>query len=107
MYRPTSGLDSPRFVGIRTFMRLPHVTDVSQCDAFVVGVPVDTGATFRVGARFAPEAIRMSTVMLRPHHPHHRTGICDRISVADAGAVAVLPGLTEETIERITEHLVG
>ena len=65
MYRPTSGLDSPRFVGVRTFMRLPYVTDVSQCDAFIVGIPFDTGATFRVGARFAPEAIRSISAMIR------------------------------------------
>jgi agmatinase len=105
MYRPTSGLDSPRFVGIRTFMRLPHVTDVSQCDAFIVGVPFDTGATYRVGARFAPEAIRSISAMLRPYHPHHRIDICARISVADAGDLTVLPGFTEESIDRITEQL--
>jgi agmatinase len=106
MYRPISGLDSPRFVGIKTFMRLPHVTDVSQCDAFIVGVPFDTGATYRVGARFAPEAIRSISAMLRPYHPHHRIDICDRISVADAGDLTVLPGFTEESIERITGQLV-
>jgi agmatinase len=107
VYRPTSGLDSPRFVGIRTFMRLPHVTDVSRCDAFVVGVPFDTGATFRVGARFAPEAIRSISVMLRPYHPHHGFDICERISVADAGDLTVLPGFTEESLERVTAQLVA
>ena len=107
MYRPTSALESPRFVGVRTFMRLPHVTDVSACDAFIVGAPFDTGATFRVGARFAPEAIRSMSVMLRPYHPHHRIDICERLSVADAGDLAVLPGFTEESIDRITEQLVG
>src|SRR5215212_4337341 len=106
MYRPVSGLDSPRFVGIRTFMRLPQVTDVSGCDAYIVGVPFDTGATFRVGARFAPEAIRSISVMLRPYHPHHRIDICERIVVADAGDLTVLPGFTEESIERITGQLV-
>jgi agmatinase len=105
MYRPTSGLDSPRFVGIRTFMRLPHVTDVSRCDAFVVGIPFDTGATFRVGARFAPEAIRSISVMLRPYHPHHRFDICERIALADAGDLTVLPGFTEESLERVTAQL--
>src|SRR6266516_1255064 len=85
MYRPISGLDSPRFVGIRTFMRLPHVPDVSDCDAFVVGIPFDTGASYRVGARCAPEAIRSISVMSRDYHPHHGFDIFERISVADAG----------------------
>ena len=107
MYRPKSGLESPRFVGIRTFMRLPHVTDVSQCDAFIVGVPFDTGATFRVGGRFAPEAIRSMSVMLRAYHPHHSFDICDRISVADAGDVTVVPGYAESSLNRITDQLVA
>jgi agmatinase len=106
MYRPTSGLESPRFVGIRTFMRLPHVADVSRCDAFVVGIPFDTGATYRVGARFAPEAIRSISVMLRPYHPHHGFDICERISVADAGDLVVLPGFTEPSYERVMSQLV-
>src|SRR5690348_134450 len=84
MYRPTSGLDSPRFVGIRTFMRLPHVTDVSQCDAFIVGIPFDTGASYRVGARMGPEKIRSISVMIRAYHPHHGFDIFDQINVADA-----------------------
>src|SRR5438874_1650075 len=40
MYRATSGLESPRFVGIRTFMRLPYVASVEDCDAFVGDAPV-------------------------------------------------------------------
>src|SRR5437773_10125823 len=91
MYRPTSGLDSPRFVGIRTFMRLPHVPDVSDCDAFVVGIPFDTCASYRVGARFAPEAIRSISVMIRAYHPHHGFDIFDRISVAYADELLFKP----------------
>ena len=106
MYRPTSGLESPRFVGIRTFMRLPQVTDVSQCDAFVVGIPFDTGATYRVGARFAPEAIRSISVMVRPYHPHHGFDIFERVSVADAGDIAVVPGFVESSFNRVTAALV-
>lgn len=107
MYRPTSGLESPRFVGIRTFMRLPHVTDASTCDAFIVGIPFDTGATYRVGARFAPESIRSISVMLRPYHPHHGLDIFDRISVADVGDLVVVPGYADASLRRITEQLVA
>ena len=106
MYRPTSGLESPRFVGIRTFMRLPHVTDVSQCDAFIVGVPFDTGASYRVGARFAPEAIRSISVMIRAYHPVHGFDIFDPVSVADAGDLVVVPGYAESSFDRVTRQLV-
>ncbi|HZO28523.1 MAG TPA: agmatinase [Chloroflexota bacterium] len=107
MYRPTSGLDSPRFVGVRTFMRLPYVTDVRQCDAFVVGIPFDTGATFRVGARFAPEAIRSISAIIRAYHPFHGFDIFDRINVADAGDLAVVPGYAESSLTRVTNQLVA
>jgi agmatinase len=107
MYRPVSGIDSPRFVGIRTFMRLPHVTDVSQCDAFVVGIPFDTGATYRVGSRFAPESIRSISAMIRAYHPHHGFDIFDKISVADAGDLKVAPGFAESSLHRVTEQLVA
>jgi agmatinase len=106
MYRPTSGLESPRFVGIRTFMRLPHVESVAGCDAFVVGVPFDTGATFRVGSRFAPEAIRSISVMIRAYHPHHGFDIFDRVNVADAGDLVVKPGYAEPSFEVVTRQLV-
>ncbi len=105
MYRPTSGLDSPRFVGIRTFMRLPYVTDVSQCDAFIVGIPFDTGASYRVGARMGPEKIRSISVMIRAYHPHHGFDIFDQISVADAGDISVVPGYAESSLNRVTEQL--
>lgn len=106
MYRPLSALESPRFVGIRTFMRLPHVESAEHCDVFVVGVPFDTGATFRVGARFAPEAIRSISVILRPYHPEHGIDIFERLSVADLGDVAVKPGFTESSYELVTAQLV-
>ena len=102
-----SGLDSPRFVGIKTFMRLPHVTNVEDCDAFVVGIPFDTGATFRVGARMAPEAIRSVSVLLRPYHPHHGFDLFDRISAADAGDLVVVPGFAEASLDRVTSQLVA
>jgi len=105
-YRPVSGLDSPRFVGIRTFMRLPHVPTAEGCDAFVVGIPFDTGATFRVGARFAPEAIRSISVLLRPYHPVHRIDIFDKISVADAGDLNVKPGFAEPSFLQVQDQLV-
>ena len=38
-------------------MRLPHVRDLESADAAVGGAPFGTGATFRSGARFGPEAM--------------------------------------------------
>jgi agmatinase len=53
------GIQLP-FVGIRTFMKRPHVTDWDNIDAdvAVLGAPFDLGTVLRPGARFGPAAIR-------------------------------------------------
>jgi len=86
-------------------MRSPHVTDVSQCSAFIVGIPFDTGAIYRIGARYAPEAIRSISDMIRAYHPHHGFDIFDRVTVADAGDFAVVPGYAESSFNRVTSQL--
>src|SRR6185437_16171190 len=53
-YRPADAFRSPRFTGIRTFMRLPHVTETAGVDFAVVGLPFDTATSYRSGARLGP-----------------------------------------------------
>ena len=57
-YGPADPLQSPRFAGISTFLRLPHTLHLDGVDVAFVGLPFDTGVTFRAGARFGPKAIR-------------------------------------------------
>ena len=57
-YVPEDSLKSPRFTGPTTFARLPHVRTLEEVDVAVVGVPFDTGVTYRVGGRFGPSAVR-------------------------------------------------
>jgi agmatinase len=68
-YYPLDAMVYPRFEGIRTFMRLPFVQDFQDVDAAIVGVPFDTGGTYRVGARFGPSGIRQESMLLRPYNP--------------------------------------
>jgi agmatinase len=100
-YGPVDASQSPRFVGIRTFMRLPQVTDLADVDVAIIGVPFDTGATFRVGARFGPAAVRDASILLRPYNPAQEIAIFERLSVVDAGDVVVAPGFIEDSYDRI------
>ncbi len=102
-YRPADAMQSPRFSGIRTFMRLPYVTDLSGVDFAVVGVPFDTGATFRVGARFGPEAIRNESMLLRPYNPVLDVDIFEVCSGVDYGDLPVSPGYLPESHRQIAE----
>lgn len=104
-YQPMDASVSPRFVGIRTFMRLPHVTEMHGVDAAIIGIPFDTGATYRVGARFGPAAVREASALLRPYNPTQGVSIFERLSVVDAGDVVVTPGFIDDSYERITAHL--
>jgi agmatinase len=91
----------PRFSGIRTFMRLPQITDLTGVDFAIVGIPFDTGGTYRVGARFGPEAIRSASVLLRPYHPEHEIAIFDICSGIDFGDLPVVPGYLPQSHEKI------
>ena len=60
---PVNSLQSPRFCGIRTFMRQPAATtETPQTDVSVIGVPFDSGVSYRPGTRFGPRAIRAASV---------------------------------------------
>ena len=104
-YEPANSFESPRFSGVRTFMRLPNSRDLENSDAAIVGAPFDTATTFRVGARFGPEGIRSVSHLLRPYNPSQDVSIFDHLSVIDYGDVPVVPGYIEESYRRIAEGL--
>jgi agmatinase len=104
-YEPANSFESPRFSGVRTFMRLPNSRDLENSDAAIVGAPFDTATTFRVGARFGPEGIRSVSHLLRPYNPSQDVSIFDHVSVIDYGDVPVVPGYIEESYRRIAEGL--
>ena len=96
-YRPLDAQVIPRFAGIRTFMRAPHVTELRGVDVAVFGIPFDTATTYRTGPRFGPEAIRSASALLRPYHPVHDVNVVEKLSIVDYGDLPVSPGDTERT----------
>jgi len=91
----------PRFAGAPTFARLPRIDEVSSCDIAVVGVPFDSGVTYRPGARFGPGAIRQGSRLLRPYHPDMEVKPFALQQVADAGDIACNPFVIAEAISQI------
>jgi agmatinase len=88
---PPSGLDVPRFAGPDTFARLPRLDQVERAGVALLGVPFDSGVSYRPGARFGPGGIRAGSKLLRPYHPHLDVHPWDVQQVADAGDLAVNP----------------
>ncbi|MTI09415.1 agmatinase [Curvivirga aplysinae] len=105
-FKPISGSDLPRFAGIPTFMRLPHVEPQSELakshvDVGIIGIPWDGGTTNRAGARHGPRQMRdMSTLM---RNVHHVSGIqpFELIKCADMGDSPVNPIQIEDTLDRV------
>src|SRR3954451_22975813 len=86
-------------------MRLPHVTTLDGVDVAAVGIPFDTGTSFRPGPRFGPEAIRSMSALLRPFHPAFGLELFERLGVVDYGDVPVAPGDTPGSLARIADAL--
>ena len=103
---PIDSLQTPRFCGVPTFMRLPLAAQLSGLDAAVIGLPSDSGAPFRTGARFGPNAVRAISVMLRPINPYRdNINVFERLRVADVGDAAVVPGYEEESLAWLEESV--
>ncbi|MFI7617029.1 agmatinase [Nonomuraea terrae] len=98
---PVDSSKVPRFAGPATFARLPRLDQVERAHVAVVGVPFDTGVSYRPGARFGPSAVREASRLLRPYHPGLDLSPFERVQVADAGDIAVNPFHIEEAIETV------
>ena len=104
-FKPTDPIKSPRFSGIKTFMRLPYTKTLKDVDFAIIGVPSDAGASFRTGQREGPAAIRKISALLRHHNPILDISPFDFISGIDYGDLPVVPGYIEEGYKRIEENL--
>ncbi len=104
-YGPADAFRAPRYTGIRTFARCPHVRDPEGVDVAAIGVPFDTGTSFRVGARFGPEAIRTGSTLLRPYNPNLKVDVFGTQSVVDWGDLETTPGDATRSVAQIAEGL--
>ena len=104
--QPVSGILTPRFGGIATMFRLPHVTlDVaSEIDIGIVGIPWDGGTTNRPGARHAPRQIRDQSSLIRRLHPVSKTSPFDLVNVADLGDCPVNPADVSDCLTRVESY---
>jgi guanidinopropionase len=106
-FQPVSGFDLPRFAGVPTFMRLPHLQpdDALYQDVQIglVGVPWDGGTTNRPGARHGPRQLRDLSTMIRAVHPVLHTKPFELCNCADLGDVSPNPADLMASLDRVTE----
>lgn len=106
-FLPVTGTVQPRFAGIATFMRLPHLTpedDVSaQVDIALVGVPWDGGTTNRAGARHGPRQIRDLSTLARNVNRASGLNPFELCRCADLGDAPVNPVDLPDTLQRVED----
>ena len=82
-------MSTPRFAGISTFMRTPHITDLSILDIAIIGVPYDGAVENRPGTRDGPREIRNMSNMMRSIHHATRINPYEICHIADVGDVPI------------------
>ena len=88
-YLPLSSDIVPRYAGLATFMRLPHVPleAAENLDIGIVGIPWDSGTTNRAGARHGPRQVREMSALMRRYHPALDISPYELANCADLGDV--------------------
>ena len=102
---PPDAFRSPSYAQPASFMRLPMIRDPAALDVALIGVPYDGGTSYRPGARYGPRAVREQSSLIRPWNPVLRVAPFDRLRVADAGDVDVVPISIERTFDAIEQEV--
>jgi len=104
-FKPVSGLDLPRFAGVPTFMRLPHVPmdhpRFNQVEIGLIGAPWDGGTTNRSGPRHGPRQLRDASTMIRAQNGATWVAPFTLARCADLGDVAPNPGDLMDSLARM------
>ncbi|WP_188587307.1 agmatinase [Gordonia jinhuaensis] len=99
--------ERPRYADPSTFARLPRLDQVSDADVHIVGLPFDTGVSYRPGARFGPGHIRASSKLLRPYNQSMDISPFANQQVADCGDLGINPFSITEAIDTIDTAVTG
>src|SRR6516165_8213455 len=103
--QPVDALVLPRFSGIATFMRLPHIPRAHELDVALIGIPYDGGTTYRPGPRFGPRHVREQSAIIRPWNPELKKNPFEQWRVGDFGDLSINPLSLDDTYQRITHQL--
>ncbi|MCP5072053.1 MAG: agmatinase [Rhodobacteraceae bacterium] len=107
-FQPVSALDQPRFAGVPTFMRLPHLTELDaefeDVEMGLVGVPWDSGTTNRPGPRHGPRQLRDFSTMIRAMNPASGINPFQTVNCADLGDVGANPADIHDAMDQISSY---
>jgi len=103
--REAFGPDLQPFSGITSFMRQPATRDLTNVDIAIVGVPFDSGTSYRSGTRFGPRKLREASLMLWGYNPVLEVDPLEKLRLVDYGDIEVIPVDIRATYENITSEV--
>ena len=107
-FQPVSAIEQPRFAGVPTFMRLPHLTEADEAfeevEMGLVGVPWDSGTTNRPGPRHGPRQLRDYSTMIRAMNPANGINPFRTVNCADLGDVGANPADIQDAMDQISSY---
>lgn len=99
----------PHFAGERgTFLNSPFLEDVNEvtdAEVAIFGAPLDSGATYRPGARFGPQGIRRSTNLFGTYCYELGVDLREQLNMVDIGDVFTIPGNLEKSFDQISQAM--
>ena len=98
----------PHYAGINTFMKAPYIEDVNRVgdfDVAVVGVPHDSGTTYRPGTRFGPQGIRRISALYTPYNYEMGVDLREQIKLCDVGDIFTIPANNEKSFDQISKGI--
>lgn len=99
---PAFGAGLQPFMGIPSFMRVPVSRELTGVDVAILGVPFDSGTSYRTGTRFGPRKIREASLLIWGHNSTLKVSPLRKLNVVDYGDVSVIPTSIEHTMTAIT-----
>lgn len=98
----------PHYAGINTFLKAPYLEDVRNVgnyDVAIVGVPHDSGTTYRPGTRFGPQGIRKISALYTPYNFELGVDLREQMTLCDVGDVFTIPANNEKSFDQISKGI--
>lgn len=96
----------PHYAGINTFLKAPYIEDVNRVGEFdvaILGVPHDSGTTYRPGTRFGPQGIRRISALYTPYNYEMGVDLREQIRLCDVGDIFTIPANNEKSFDQISK----
>ena len=84
---------------------LEDVNEVGDAEVAIFGAPLDSGTTYRPGARFGPQGIRRSTNLFGTYCYELGVDLREQLNMVDIGDVFTIPGNLEKSFDQISQAM--